>query len=185
VQRRFDDMISKFSEHYGKNDTYLDDYSCMTCHVTGFKELRVRYMNPFLFSIYASKPYGRNHDGTIRAYTKDNVALSTARPEVSQVFGHHGDNSWRDDYSCDTRLSLYNRCCSRATLCARSECCIHARLLLKLELLMLQILLLTGPSRPGSSLLALRTPTAKSSTRNPPHCNSSSSSMRTRQTTTG
>jgi hypothetical protein len=177
-------MISKFSEHYGKNGTYLDDYSCMTCHVTGFKEVRVRYMNPYLFSTYASKSYGRNHDGTIRAYTNDNVALSTARPEVSQVFGHRGDNSWRDDYSCDTRLSLYNRCCSRATLCARSECCIHARLL-KLELLMLQMLLLTGPSRPGSSLLALRTPTAKSSTRNPPHCNSLSSSMRTRPTTTG
>jgi hypothetical protein len=62
--------------------THFDDYSCMTRHVTVWKEVRVRGMNPSL-SIYATKPYGRSDDGTVRVHIKDNVAMSTATHNYS------------------------------------------------------------------------------------------------------
>jgi hypothetical protein len=54
----------------------------MTRHVTVWKEVRVRGMNPSL-SIYATKPYGRSDDGTVRVHIKDNVAMSTATHNYS------------------------------------------------------------------------------------------------------
>jgi hypothetical protein len=84
VQRRFDDIVSMFSEFYVKNDSYLDDYSCMTRHVTVSKGFLMRGMDSYLFYIYATKPYGMSHDGTIRVHTKDNVAMSTAAYNYSK-----------------------------------------------------------------------------------------------------
>jgi hypothetical protein len=77
-RRILNDMVLKFANHNGQDDTYNDDYASITHHVLGFKSVRARDLNPFICSVDATEPYGKSHGGTMRVHTKDNVAMSTA-----------------------------------------------------------------------------------------------------------